>query len=69
MACRCGLQGSPKETVEETIVFSLSMLHMVLSVAGPALAYDDALARLVQVELLAGMCQAVVSGHVRHADG
>lgn len=61
---RCGLQGSPKETVEETIVFSLSMLHMVLSVAGPALAYDDALARLVQVELLAGMCQAVVSGHV-----
>lgn len=41
-------------------MFSLSMLHMVLSVAGPALAYDDALARLVQVELLSGMCQAVV---------
>jgi hypothetical protein len=42
------------------------MIHLVLSVAGHALVLEEALARLVQVDLLGAMCQAVVSYSSTH---
>ncbi|KAG2488975.1 hypothetical protein HYH03_012417 [Edaphochlamys debaryana] len=54
------LQGATKETVEEMVVFSLDTIHAVICVAGGALVLAEPLARLVQVDLLYAMCQAVV---------
>ncbi|PNW80894.1 hypothetical protein CHLRE_07g334100v5 [Chlamydomonas reinhardtii] len=54
------LQGATKETVEEMVVFSLDTVHAVICVAGGALVLAEPLARLVQVDLLYSMCQAVV---------
>ncbi|GFR51100.1 hypothetical protein Agub_g13429 [Astrephomene gubernaculifera] len=54
------LQGATKETVEEMVVFSLNTIHQVLCEAGGALGLAEPLARLVQVDLLYAMCQAVV---------
>ncbi|EFJ51864.1 hypothetical protein VOLCADRAFT_87471 [Volvox carteri f. nagariensis] len=54
------LQGATKETVEEMVVFSLDTIHSIICVAGSALVLAEPLARLVQVELLHAMCQAVV---------
>jgi hypothetical protein len=47
--------------VEDTLVFSLSMIHIVITMSGHALAQsDDNLAKMIQVDLLHAMCQAVV---------
>ncbi|GIL44250.1 hypothetical protein Vafri_1768 [Volvox africanus] len=54
------LQGATKETVEEMVVFSLDTIHAIICVAGSALVLAEPLARLVQVDLLHAMCQAVV---------
>ncbi|KXZ43436.1 hypothetical protein GPECTOR_90g522 [Gonium pectorale] len=53
-------QGATKETVEEMVVFSLDTIHTVVCTAGSALVLAESLARLVQVDLLCAMCQAVV---------
>ncbi|GLC38754.1 hypothetical protein PLESTM_000772100 [Pleodorina starrii] len=54
------LQGATKESVEEMVVFSLDTVHAIICVAGSALVLAEPLARLVQVDLLHAMCQAVV---------
>lgn len=58
--CAIYPQGATKDTVEEMVVFSLDAVHSVICCAGSALVLAEPLARMVQVDLLYAMCQAVV---------
>ena len=56
LACPC----PPKLQVEETIVFSLEMIHAALLSLGRHIMHYDLLVSQVHIELLHAMCQAAV---------
>ncbi|MEW5304445.1 MAG: hypothetical protein WDW36_007055 [Sanguina aurantia] len=52
-----------KEQAEDTVIFALDMIHMVLGTVGGAVLLCEPLTRLIQVELTYEMCRVVVMYH------